>query len=65
VYIVLSFYYSGDIILGVNDKDVHSVRDVLDEIGLEVGKQLDLRVMRSDQERYVTLITAPETAKRF
>ncbi len=51
-------------IVGVNGKGVHSVRDVLDAIGLEVGRRLELRVRRGEQELLLGLTTAPELPKR-
>jgi hypothetical protein len=40
------------------------VRDVLDEIGLSVGKVLDLKIRRGDRNLEVSLTTAPEAARR-
>eukprot|EP01039_Chlorochromonas_danica_P007660 gene7660-8465_t len=55
---------SGDVIVGVNGRDVRSIRDVFDAIGLEVGRVVDFKVQRAEREFNVTLVTAPETNKR-
>lgn len=55
---------SGDVIVGVNGRDVRSVRDVLDAIGLEVGRVVDFKVQRAERELNVSLVTAPETTRR-
>lgn len=48
-------------IVEVNEKIVNGVRDVLDAIGLEVGKSLEFRVRkRSGDIKSVRVITAPE-----
>ena len=45
----------------VNGKEVTNVRDVLDAIGLEVGKSLDLKIKRQSYgELTLNMITAPE-----
>eukprot|EP01031_Cornospumella_fuschlensis_P026820 gene26820-32405_t len=62
----LSGVQSGDVIISINQKPVHSVRDVLNEIGLVVGRELVLKIMSADgTEKEVRLVTSPETAKRF
>ena len=58
---------SGDVIVEVNSRPVRGVRDVLDSLGLEVGREMTLKVMRRDSKsavsEYVTvrLRSAPET----
>lgn len=54
-------FYSGDVISEVNGKAVTSVRDVLDAIGLDVGKRIEFKLTRNgNKDLLVTLITAPE-----
>mmetsp|Transcript_11629 Transcript_11629/g.16004 ORF Transcript_11629/g.16004 Transcript_11629/m.16004 type:complete len:213 (+) Transcript_11629:2-640(+) len=54
-------FQSGDIIMEVNGKEVKSMRDVLEVIGLEVGKTIQFKVKRhSVGEITLTLTTAPE-----
>jgi S1-C subfamily serine protease len=56
----LSIARSDDTILSVNDKPVAAIRDVLDAIGLDVGKTLVFKIKKLDgQERYVKVTTAP------
>lgn len=60
---------SGDVIVEVNGRPVRGVRDVLDSLGLEVGREMTLKAMRRDSSsagggsEYVTvrLRSAPET----
>lgn len=48
-------------IVEVNGKPVSGVRDVLDAIGLEVGKSIEFKLQRQrNQAVTVHLITAPE-----
>ena len=48
-------------IVEVNGKKVNGVRDILDAIGLEVGKVIDFKLQRgNDQEATARLVTAPE-----
>ena len=73
--VVLSYYYhplhfyvslrytSGDIIKEVDGKVVAGVRDVLDVMGLEVGRSIEFKILRDANEFSVHLITAPETMK--
>jgi S1-C subfamily serine protease len=58
-YIIL--YYSGDVVIEVNNKQVNTVRDVLDEIGLEVGKRIEITVKRNGSNQKLVLYTAPES----
>ena len=53
---------SGDLILEVNNKPVTDVHDVLNEVGLEVGKTLSFKIQRHQQgDIYnMALVTAPE-----
>lgn len=53
--------HSGDLIVAVDDKEVNGVRDVLEAIGLEAGRTLELRLLRGDTTLTVHLTTAPET----
>ncbi len=60
-----NFYFSdcfnsGDVISEVNGKQVTTVRDVLDAIGLEVGKKIDFKLTRNGSEVTASLVTAPE-----
>lgn len=55
--------YSGDVVLNINGKEVKSVKDVLNEIGLEVGKNIDLTIRRNGDHLKLTFTTAPETAR--
>ena len=51
---------SDDTILEVNGKPVSAIRDVLDAIGLDVGKTLSIKIRKLDgRESYVKLTTAP------
>jgi len=56
--------FRGDVIVEVNGKEVRSVRDVFNAIGLEVGKELHLKVKRGESEFTTTVVTAPEYARR-
>ncbi len=54
-------HVSGDVIVEVNGKVVSGVRDVLDAIGLEVGKTIEFKIQRNRSQEYIfQLITAPE-----
>lgn len=53
----------GDVVLNINGKEVSNVKDVLNEIGLEVGKTIDLTVRRNGDHLKLTFTTAPETAR--
>lgn len=54
---------SGDVVLNINGKEVKSVKDVLNEIGLEVGKSLDITVRRREDVLKLTFTTAPEVSR--
>eukprot|EP01040_Poterioochromonas_malhamensis_P013116 gene13116-14397_t len=52
---------SGDVIIEVNGRPVSGVRDVLDAIGLEVGKTIEFKLQRQRGNEVVArLVTAPE-----
>lgn len=53
----------GDVVLNINGKEVGNVKDVLSEIGLDVGKTIDLTVRRNGDHLKLTFTTAPETAR--
>lgn len=56
-----SIFGSGDFITEVNGKKVHGVKDILEAIGLEVGKSLEIKVQRKNFGALtVSLVTAPE-----
>jgi S1-C subfamily serine protease len=60
LYFIYSFS-SGDIIVEVNGKKVTGVRDVLDVIGLDVGKIIEFKLVRGQDQEFLTrLTTAPE-----
>ncbi len=48
-------------IVAVDDKEVNGVRDVLEAIGLEAGRTLELRLPRGNKTLPVHLTTTPET----
>jgi len=51
----------GDTLVEVNNKEVKSIRDILDCIGYEIGKKITFGVKRGNSPiQYVTVITAPE-----
>lgn len=50
-------------VLNINGKEVSNVKDVLSEIGLDVGKTIDLTVRRNGDHLKLTFTTAPETAR--
>lgn len=53
---------SDDTILEVNNKPVTAIRDVLDAIGLEVGKTLSFKIRKLDgREQICKVTTAPAT----
>lgn len=54
---------TGDVVLNINGKEVGNVKDVLSEIGLDVGKTIDLTVRRNGDHLKLTFTTAPETAR--
>lgn len=47
-------------IVAVDSKEVNGVRDVLEAIGLEAGRTLELRLLRGNNTLTVTLTTTPE-----
>jgi HtrA serine peptidase 2 len=53
----------GDVVLNINGKEVKSVKDVLNEIGLEVGKSLDITVRRREDVLKLTFTTASEVSR--
>jgi S1-C subfamily serine protease len=59
------FVCSGDFITAVDGKPVTGMRDVLDAVGLEVGKTIEMKLQRGGAGAEVTvyLTTAPETSK--
>jgi C-terminal processing protease CtpA/Prc len=50
-------------VLNINGKEVKSVKDVLNEIGLEVGKSLDITVRRREDVLKLTFTTASEVSR--
>ena len=51
----------GDTLVEVNNKEVKSIRDILDCIGYEIGKKITFGVKRGNSPiQYVTVVTAPE-----
>jgi S1-C subfamily serine protease len=56
---------SGDFITAVDGKAVTGMHDVLDAVGLEVGKTIEMKLQRGGTGAEVTvyLTTAPETSK--
>lgn len=50
----------GDIIVEIDDKAVTDVKDVLDALGTEVGKKIQIKVMKSDgRMQTVEIISIP------
>lgn len=47
----------------INGKSVQNVRDVLNEIGLEVGKTMEITVRRGDDTMNLTFTTAVDSSK--
>lgn len=47
-------------IVAVDEKEVNGVRDVLEAIGLDVGRTLELRLLRGTDTLTVHLTTTPE-----
>lgn len=47
----------------INGKSVQNVRDVLNEIGLEVGKTMEITVRRGDDTMKLTFTTAVDSSK--
>jgi S1-C subfamily serine protease len=45
-FILIDIYISGDIITEVDGQPVKGVRDVLDALGLEVGRVMEIKVNR-------------------
>lgn len=54
---------TGDIVLNINGKEVNNVKDVLNEIGLEVGKSIDITIKRNGDTLKLSFTTAPETSR--
>ncbi len=53
----------GDVLVLVNNKEVKSVRDILDCIGYEIGKRITFGIKRGGNTspiQYITVVTAPE-----
>lgn len=51
----------GDIIVGIDDKQVRQTKDVLDAIGNDIGKEHSIRILKAGaqrQEETVYLVTA-------
>lgn len=56
---------SGDIVMAINNKPVKEMKDLLSEIGYEVGKTLKFQILRKGQgELSITLKSASEQ-RRF
>jgi S1-C subfamily serine protease len=54
---------SGDVFVEVNHKPVRTIRDILDSIGLDVGKTIEFKIQRDNRDMMVSLTTAPEKQK--
>jgi S1-C subfamily serine protease len=54
---------SGDVFVEVNHKPVRNIRDILDSIGLDVGKTIEFKIQRDNRDMMVSLTTAPEKQK--
>ena len=52
----------GDVLVVANDKEVKSIRDILDCIGYEIGKRITFGIKRGNAStiQYFTVVTAPE-----
>ena len=60
------FLCSGDLISKIDGKSVRGVRDVLDAIGLEVGRTLDVELIRQPENVLNVKVTlAPEYDRRL
>jgi len=55
--------FRGDIIVAIDGKEVTGVRDVLEAIGLEAGKTIEVRLLRGSNTFNVNLTTAEELPK--
>ena len=47
----------GDIVLSFDGKPVRDTRDILNRLGVEVGKRIEMRVMRDGDERRLVVVT--------
>ena len=50
------YLFSGDIILNIEGKEVKGVRDVLDAIGLEIGRSIQLKVLRPGKGEFIIYV---------
>ena len=51
---------SGDFIIAVDDKPITGVRDVLDAVGMDVGKTVKIQLRRRREFITVYLTSVPE-----